>query len=288
MTAGNPLPPATFNKAGGLIQPHPTMALVVDVQLGCFDSMDPAVVKTYLDSIGDALQSLRARDIPVTWVAMSEKGHLYRGDTASPAAATTVRDMAQLEDMEFYGAEQTNENEALYLDFLTQHGPRHSEDVFCKYFFSAFMDMRGHPRGEKLWNDMLNMRPPAFQRPYADIDKILQGPSFHDYLKDKGTKNLIAFGAISDNCVFKTMLDAARKGYNASVCTDLLVSFDDFTREQKPEWYEDEQRVALNAATRSAAITGRMKFATLEQHLAALPEKNDMAPMGPRLARQFP
>lgn len=255
--------PAAPARGGGV------MAMIVDLQLGCFGGMDPAVTHDYLGHVAQALEALRERTIPVCWLTMAEHSRLYPPKDLSPAAPRT---MQELEDLDFYGLHHDNDSRDIYMDFLARHGPRSDEAVFCKYFFDAFTDMRGHPDARKLWDTHKNIRPEEYQQSFKHMNTVLQGPPFIEFMREQGTKHIISFGGISTNCVFETALGAARHGIRGTICTDLLVSLNDSSRVMPPSWYEEEMTDRLETRVQNAALIEKLDFTTFSDCLYTLSE----------------
>lgn len=243
------------------------MGMVVDLQLGCFGGMHPDVTQDYLDQVAQALDTLRERNIPVMWLSMAEHSKLYLPSAASPPARRSIE---ELQDFEFHNIIHDNESRDVYMDFLAQHGPRTNEAVFCKYFFDAFTDMRGHPDARKLWDQHKTIRPEEYQQRFEEMNKILQGPPLIDFLREEGVKSIISFGGISTNCVLSTAIGAARHGIGSTICTDLLISLKDNDRVMPPSWYEDELQRKLEEKTTNAPLIEQLEFTTLSHSLYGL------------------
>lgn len=268
-------PSLPFNAAPPAAAAHGLMAMVVDLQLGCFGTMDPAVTQDYLDQVAQTLDTLRERNIPVCWLTMAEYSKLHRPLDVSPP---TRRTMEQLEDFDFHNIFQENDSVDVYMAFLVKHGPRTNEAVFAKYFFDAFTDMRGHPDAKELWDAQRDIRPKIYQQQFDRMDKVLQGPPLIDFMREQGVKHIISFGGISTNCVLATAMGAARHGISGTVCTDLLISLKDKDRDLPPSWYEDELQTKLESKTSNAGIIDQLEFTTFSDFLYGLSEPETPKP----------
>lgn len=201
------------------------MALVVDMQ--SVERMEQVDARRFLGHLADTLERLRGNNVPVTWVTMRPDSRLFL-----PEEEEGARDLAQLVDMGFYGLQGSAEHAAILTDFLSQHGPRRNEAVFCKSFKSALIDAADVEKR------------PAYRAALsaeAGMDFAAAIPAqgnLADYMRGQGVRRTYIMGAVSSHCVAETAVSAAIKGFAPVVLTDCLLS-----------WQGDEDKVDPKTGT---------------------------------------
>ncbi len=167
-----------------------TGALVVDVQLGTLGRMSPADADAYLTHLGKSLESMRAKNIPITWATVGTEDGLF-----TPKDGNLPLSEDALIERGFFDNKTTlDENDPVQmrlLSFLKSHGPRANEAVLMKTALGSF-----------------------------DGNSLL-----HTQLQSQGTKDLLVMGTVSSRCVLETGLGGVRNGYKTSILSDLVVSW---------------------------------------------------------------
>jgi len=189
-------------------------ALIIDIQSN--EGMSAEDGQNFLNELASSLKTLRDNHIPVTWVVMGDRNHLFEPG---------VRSMDDFAAMGFDTADP------VFHEFLKNHGPRADEAVYCKFYKSAFMqpeDYAGNPALQEVVREDYR----------KDIEVVLPRPgdfaglSLTEYLHGQGIGKALIMGSMSTHCVSETAAGAIVKGFDAAICTDLVVS-----------WEEDEDQV---------------------------------------------
>lgn len=206
----------------------PTMALVIDVQ--SLDRMDREDAQNYVDKLGKSLQSLRDKNIPVTWVTMREGSQLYL--PTSTGNDSEVRDLSQLREMGFYGIDSEYPNHDILEEFLTKYGPRTNEVVSCKSFKSALIeqdDVKGRPDYQKTLE---------VESGGDFSNQFTSQPTLAESMRSMVVQSTILMGAVSSHCISETAISSSLKGFNPQVAYDLVLS-----------WQGDENKVVPRTST---------------------------------------
>jgi nicotinamidase-related amidase len=219
-TAQKPNP--AFRKASGpLASQDGEMAFVVDVQ--SFGMMNPDDAQAYADKLGAAIEDLRARNIPVTWLSMSDRNELIPPEITPPGISPRVRDLSGALAKEFYGGKQGYENAEIYRSFWAKHGPRANEAIYCKYFKSAFAVPKDAD-GNSAYRAILESETGST---FDKTQHMFQSrPTFTQYLENQGVKKPILMGAVSSHCVSETAASAITRGLDPTICSDLVLSWE--------------------------------------------------------------
>jgi nicotinamidase-related amidase len=197
-----------------------TMALIVDIQ--SVQSMAPQDAQAYLDRLGAYVDELRVNNIPVTWVTMGDRNHLF-----TPAE----RSEDDLIRMGFEGLKKSDKSHEMFREFMRKHGPRNNEAVYMKFYKSAFMEPKDYAGNDKLRD--------VVQRDYNESVALPEagaypGQSLTAYAHSKGTKNIIIAGAVSSHCVTEAALGGRKKGFNTMIWNDGVLSWNGEERDVDP------------------------------------------------------
>lgn len=238
----------SFNNRQQSLKGSDQMALIIDVQLGCIAYMDEEDAKAYLDKLTESVESMRAKNIPVTWVTMSKGNQLHEPDKT----AIGHRPESELEGMDFFGVrpDMKGKNEEIFRNFIRDHGPRKNEAVYCKFFKGAFVDPDEYESKPGLQESL--------REDYGGGDFTLpkagdfQGTKLVDYMRAEGVKNPLVMGAVSSHCVCETATGAVLKGFQPTICNDLVVGWqgdelEEGYKHSRMVWREpDASAVAMN------------------------------------------
>ena len=222
-----------FNKVSqpGAAPASDTMALIIDIQGAGGMSREDA--QAYFDKLGKTVDDLRARNIPVTWVTMGARNHLY-APTSSDAKpryrndGTNPKDFSQLVKMGFGGVRPKQENSDIFRKFMREHGPQTNEAIYTKFFKGAFVEPEDYAK-----NPALRAQIQSDYRKNEDGTSIklpepgdYKGPSLAQYAHGKGVKNLFVVGAMSTNCDTETALSGNAKGFKSKIGVDRVLSWE--------------------------------------------------------------
>lgn len=200
------------------------MALVIDVQLGCLAYMTTQDAGDYLDNLGQTLDEMRDKGIPVTWVTMSDHNRLHRPVSHSNNA-DSVRPEHELGEMNFFATRDDFDRADLrevFTSFLEKHGPRQSEAVFQKYFKGAFVcseDARGRPGYQEILEGETGQS-------FSDIlPRKIEQNELRDFVKESGTGHTILMGAVSTHCIAETAVSGVEQGLRQTIRSDLVLGW---------------------------------------------------------------
>jgi len=246
-----------------------TMALIIDIQGA--GGNNPADMKAYLHKLGQTIEDLRARNIPVTWVTMADKNHLYPPTTSGPGAQ--VRDMSQLAKMGFDGVNPGQQGRMIFQQFLKQHGPRTNEAVYTKFYKGAFVEPEDYTDKPGLRRHIQNdYRKNKDGTPIKlpEAGAYDDGPTLAEYAHGRGVKNLLVMGAVSTNCDTETALSGNAKGFHSQIAVDRVLSWEgDETkvdpRTSKLLWHGGDAAAAPDAYHRGKISTRLEKIAAKEK-----------------------
>ncbi|MCB9991362.1 MAG: hypothetical protein H6867_08265 [Rhodospirillales bacterium] len=221
---------APFNQASAA-QAATTGQMAFIIDLG-FNAMDRDDAKAYLDKLADTVQTMRDQNIPITWVAMSDKNKLHPAEDSAPSRTLSI---SELEERGYFGPYPENgPNDDLFHEFLEQHGPRTDDAIYLKFFKSALMtpeDYADNPALEQI------VRADYRTDIEFDLPKpgSFEGPSMAEYMQQKGLDKPIIMGAVSTNCDLCTALSSVAKGMQPTILTDMVLSWDCPEEEVNPQ-----------------------------------------------------
>lgn len=210
-----------FNTSSQPFAPNGEMAFVVDVQ--SFDMMSREDAQSYADKLGTAIEDLRARGVPVTWLSMSDRNELIPPENPTAGEMPRRRALDAKIGREFYGTKDGQDNADIYAKFWAEHGPRTDETIYCKYFKSALTvpeDADGH---EKYREILESESGKAFDK---NDPKFQARPTLEEYLEQRRVTKPILMGAVSSHCVSETAASAIQKHMDPTICSDLVLSWD--------------------------------------------------------------
>lgn len=173
-------------------------ALMVDIQLGTIAKMNPSDAESYLDYLSDALSDLRNRHVPVVFVTVSDRDQIYSPFESADGQALSRQ---TLDSLYFYHSGQNPVNGSinnfdLFNAFMSKHGPRKNEAVFCKTTFGAF--------------EMPNIE--------GSLEHYLKHP-------ERQINDLLVMGTTTQVCCLKTAIGAASKGFLTTLVSDGVVGW---------------------------------------------------------------
>jgi nicotinamidase-related amidase len=216
-----------FNASSQSAAPGGQMAFVVDVQ--SFDMMGREDAQAYADKLGAAVEDLRARGVPVTWLSMSDRNELIPPENTTGGPPKRRAFDAKI-GHEFYGTQEWAHNADIYARFWAEHGPRTDEAIYCKYFKSAFVvpeNADGNPAYRQILEGENSTIVDGKPKPFDKTDKAFQSrPTFKQFLEQQGINKLILMGAVSSHCVSETAASAIQKHIDPMICSDLVLSWD--------------------------------------------------------------
>jgi len=193
------------------------MAFIIDIQN--VSRMDTEDAKNYLDKLAENIELLRASNVPVTWVTMGKRSHLYEPQTDSAPGARKISDLVA---MGFDGAEPGHKGHELFTKFLEEHGPRTNEAVYSKFYKSAFIDPEDHANRPELEEVLRDDYPDGTQLP---LPGEFEGVTLTQYAKAHGVTKPLILGAVSMHCVPETAAWAALKGMEPTIAVDGVLSW---------------------------------------------------------------
>ncbi len=197
----------------------PAMAFIIDIQ--GVGNMNEEDAKNYLGKLAESIALLRANNVPVTWVTMGKRNHLYEPQMAS-GSPSNVRKISDLVAMGFDGAEPGHKGHELFAKFLEDHGPRTDEAVYSKFYKSAFVDPEDHANRPELEEVLRSDYTEGMQLPQPGE---FSGPTLTQYAKARGVTKPLILGAVSTHCVSETATWAVLKGMKPTIATDGVLSW---------------------------------------------------------------
>ncbi len=190
MTDTRPSNPV-FNAAGGSLGAGgDTAAVIVDVQLGCVKYMSREDCRNYLSALGETIEDMRTRGIPVNWVVMGRNDGLVRPETGEGAEQTRPREelarMGFMNPDPFNVGDMAKDNGDIFEEFINTHGPRRNEAVSIKdNYFNAF-----------------------------------KSDEFTAHLQGRGVKNIVTAGLVGSVCALETAIGGVQRGFNTGLLLD--------------------------------------------------------------------
>lgn len=200
-------------------------ALIIDIGV---DKMDREDAWRYLDNLGQAIETLRSKNIPVIWVGMKDRNHLYKPQTHE-GSSSPLRDTSELTDAGILPRpEEGGANADLYREFIEKYGPKTNEALYSKFFKSALVEPEDYVGRSGLQSVLQDDYREPIDLPRAG-DFI--GHSLPDYLRN--THHLILMGAVDTHCIVETAASATTKcGKNVSIASDQVVGWQGDEREK--------------------------------------------------------
>lgn len=195
------------------------MAFIIDIQ--GVGNMGEEDAQNYLDKLAKSLETLRANNIPVTWVTMGKRNHLYEPQTATESSSS-VREISDLVAMGFDGAEPGHKGYEIFEMFLKQHGPRPNEAVYSKFYKSAFLDPEDHVNRPELEEVLHGDYPDGVGLPQPGE---FQGTTLTQYAKARGVTKPLILGSVSTHCISETAIWAALKDMKPTIAVDGILSW---------------------------------------------------------------
>jgi len=173
--------------------PQDTIALMIDIQQGTLRYMEREDAQAYLAHMKGVLDDLRARNIPIVWVAIGSNPNNF---CPPDHENREKRESRELDAMEFFYdnlPEEEARNLDIYKEFMETHGPRKNEAMFSKIGFSALSD---------------------------------EEDGLRRYLgQQKGLSKIILSGGMATFCIAHTAYSATKFGYETIIATNNIIGW---------------------------------------------------------------
>lgn len=231
-------------------QKHPTVHLLIDLQLGCLAGMEPEAAQDYLDNMAETIDSLREQGVPTLWVTIGDACEVHpaqkswsKDQKAAPRSEAEINKMGFIVPEGHDVPETAKDKLEIFQKFLEEHGPKQDEAMFEKRFLDAFLDPNAMQGNDLMAEHLLTHRR---DETIEDIHNAFQGQSLMEYLETKGTEQVLISGMMADVCVLETAIGARRNGLDCQVLCDVVASVEDTTYQKSPKNYQEQISTAVS------------------------------------------
>lgn len=224
----------------------PAALVIIDIQ--DFHGMSAVDARNFREAMEQRLTQARQIGQPIIWVAIEKGGY----DISLPGnVRRQMRDPEIVRRFGFHTDDNTQQNNEIYREFIRIQGPT-SDDVICrKPFMSAFVEpqdfatMSPQERAELLlqagfiienyhrYEQEPDQKNPSFtmieqnasEQTWQKLMGRSDAPTLVKHLRQQGIDSMEIIGAVSKYCVSESALTAIAKGFDVTIDSNLVLSW---------------------------------------------------------------
>lgn len=203
-------------------------ALIVD--LASFEGMSREDAIAYAVHMGQTVTNLRAQNIPVMWCTIGPGGNKLV-IPEDPEDRQPYDFNFLVGEMAFDKMHGQGENSGIHHRFLEEFGPRRNEVVYRKISKDTLLDPndlaeKSEDYTRTLLENEVGLLVAAGVSPHEILEQQFNDPPLSKFSQERGINQLLIMGGMSNHCICETAIGAARKGINAIIAVDSILSWD--------------------------------------------------------------